>query len=131
MGIDIVTQANLGGQRFQRPLPYDATWDDSNRALIPNGLYTYTHFFQPTGISCCNFADYNNADIVPMLQAAVQALDPAEQIARIQEIQEIIMADLPYVPVAYAMHRLAVRENISGIVWEGDAWAYWADIVKR
>ena len=131
MDIDIITQANLGGQRFQRPLPYDALWDDSNRALIPNGLYTYTHFYQPTGISCCNFADYNNADIVTLLQSAVQAQDPDEQRARIQEIQEIIMADLPIVPVVYGLHRVAVRENISGIVWEANAWAHWADIVKR
>ena len=117
MDIDIITQANLGGQRFTRPLPYDALWDDSNRALVPHGLYTYTHFFQPTGISCCNFADYNNQDIVTMLQAAVQAQDPAEQVELIQEMQSVIMNDLPYVPIAYNTHAVAMRDNISGFIW--------------
>ena len=130
MAIDIRTAGEFGGMRFQNPKPYDMFLEDLSRAFVPHPLFVYTHFWQPPGVSCCNGADYNNDEVTTLLTQALASTDEEEVIALSNNIMDIIMEDIPIVPMAYVLDRVAVRENISGIVWEAAVWADWAAIVK-
>jgi peptide/nickel transport system substrate-binding protein len=130
MTIDIRTAGEFGGMRFQNPKPYDMFLEDLSRAFVPHPLFVYTHFWQPPGVSCCNGADYNNDEVTTLLTQALASTDEEEVIALSNNIMDIIMEDIPIVPMAYVLDRVAVRENISGIVWEAAVWADWAAIVK-
>jgi ABC-type transport system substrate-binding protein len=130
MAIDIRSEAVFRGISFQNPKPYDMFLEDISRAFVPHPLFVYTHFWQPPGVSCCNGADYINDEVTTLLTQALASPDEAEVISTINQIQDIIMEDIPIVPIVYVLDRVAVRENISGIVWEAAVWADWAAIVK-
>ena len=130
MDIDIRTEAVFRGMSFQNPKPYEMFLEDISRAFVPHPLFVYTHFWQPPGVSCCNTSDYNNDQVTSLLTQALASTDEVEVISMINQIQDIIMEDVPIVPIAYVLDRVAVRDNISGIIWEAAVWADWAEIVK-
>ena len=131
MSIDIVSAADFGGMRFEYPKRYAMALEKSSRAIVPVGLYVFTHFFQPPGISCCNYSDYENPMVSEVLARGVAALTDDEAIRITRELETLIMEDFPQFVAAYAFDTLAVRSNISGHGFGAWAWVNWSTIVKE
>ena len=129
MGIDKKPASDIG--QFSRPRPYAMWLNDSDKSIVPNAMYVYTHFYQPPDVACCNWADYTNDQISAKLAEGVAASSVDEQLRIANDIQKIIMSDLPKVPIVYEIDRLATRDNISGYAWAPWQWLNWATIVKE
>lgn len=89
---------------------YSLTWvglktPDSFRYLFHSGSVP------PQG---ANRGRYRSADVDHLIEAAEGLGDPAAQTAAYRRLQEILLADLPYVPLWYEDHIAVHRDEVTG-----------------
>ena len=70
-----------------------------------------------------NGAAYRNPEVDALFGRAVQSFDPAERVVLYREIQNILVADVPYFWLIETEGHRAFRSQISGLrIWSGNAF---------
>jgi len=64
-----------------------------------------------------NYAGYNNAKVSDLFAKASAEKDDAKRQAYYKEIQTIVHAECPYIPLYYANSGAAYSKNLSGATW--------------
>lgn len=81
-----------------------------------------------------NKSQYSNADVDAKLDEARKITDGDERIAAYQEIDEIIAADNPVIPMMFYKHTRAGSDRLRNFVWDaqglGDFSTVWIDETK-
>jgi peptide/nickel transport system substrate-binding protein len=84
----------------------DSAYVDPNTLVLPN--------FK-TGESG-NFANYSNPDVDTLIEQAIATTDQAERAKLYQQIQQILLEDLPWVNLFVANQFEAMKSNVKGYV---------------
>ena len=66
-----------------------------------------------------NYASYDNPKVTELFTKAAAETDDATRQAYYREIQEIVHAECPYIPLYYAGSGAAYSKNVSGAVYNG------------
>lgn len=114
IGID-VTLENVGG---------NGVVADSRSGNFEAIRYQYYAPFQDPVVflqlmqsdAVVNLSKYSNPEFDRMLQEADRTLDPQQRIARLQELETIVMSDHPVIPIYYNQRNYLVSPRVNGWV---------------
>lgn len=67
-----------------------------------------------------NSTKYSNPEVDRLIDQARGLTDQSERAAAYRKAQEIMMADLPYIPLFFSLEYAAMRETVKGHVWVAD-----------
>jgi len=93
------------------------------------GLYNFLFPLYSTGASS-NDGDYSNADFDALLEQGASASDPAKAIEDYQKAQEILLKDLPAVPLWYQNVSGGFGENVDNVVFGWNSVPLYYEITK-
>lgn len=91
--------------------PFWLSWDPDYPVL---DAYLAPQF--RTGATA-NYPHYTNQDVDGLLAAGAAATDPAEAIEIFQQAEEVILADLPVIPMWYEQWEAVYSDNVDEFVW--------------
>lgn len=77
----------------------------------------YSMFLSFQSDTYSNFSNYKNERVDELLAAASATADNAKRIELMTEVQQIIMAEAPWVFIAYPNYTMAKRENVEGFTY--------------
>lgn len=80
--------------------------------------YLFSARFLPEGY--LNHSNYNNPRVSQIVAEAAQTVDFEERLARYAEAQEILMQELPEIPIAEPNYVVAMRANVTGFLYGDD-----------
>ncbi|AXL11677.1 ABC transporter substrate-binding protein [Microbacterium foliorum] len=93
------------------------------------GLYNFLFPLYSTGASS-NDGDYSNADFDALLEQGASASDPAKAIEDYQKAQEILLKDLPAVPLWYQNVSGGFGGNVDNVVFGWNSVPLYYEITK-
>ena len=82
----------------------------------PDGLFTYL-FYSKSG---ANTSHYNNPEVDRLLEQARGLHDQAQRLPLYHRAQELIVHDLPYIPLFFSIEYAAMRSEVRNFVWIAD-----------
>lgn len=71
------------------------------------------------GTAGYNFSYYSNPEVDRLLQQGVETLDPVKAQAIWNRIQQIIVSDVPAIPLYEGNYQLPMRSDVSGFLFNG------------
>lgn len=77
-----------------------------------------------------NDGDYSNADFDALLASGASAADPADSLADYAKAQEILLQELPAIPLWYSNVRGGIAEGVSNVVFGWNSVPLYYDITK-
>lgn len=83
--------------------------------IVPDVTYAATNYWGATAAT--NFGKYQNPELEALTEQGWQAFDESERNAIAVKIQEVFMADVPDVFIAYPDFLVAMRDYVTGFVW--------------
>lgn len=86
-------------------------------------MYYSSEFFGSSG----NFGFYTNDEAMALIEKALAASEPEEEIALSKQIQEVVALDNPYFPISYTSDCRAVALNLKGYVFYPNSMWYLGD----
>lgn len=82
----------------------------------PDGLMSL--LFESSGAG--NSTKYSNPEVDRLIEDARGMVEQAKRREAYQKAQEIIMRDLPYIPLFFSLEYAALRDNVKGHEWIAD-----------
>ena len=70
-----------------------------------------------------NYGKYSNADVDAGMLEARAMLDDAERIAKFQEVDKLIAADMPVIPLFVYKHQLVCSDRVDGLYMDAQKLA--------
>lgn len=94
------------------------------------GAYNFLQPLYRTGASS-NHGFYSNAEFDQLLDEAVQSTDHDESIEKLQAAQEILLKDLPSIPLWYQGTTGGFSENVDNVAFGWNSVPVFNEIVKK
>lgn len=94
------------GKTYEITVTGESAYVDPNTLILPN--------FK-SGESG-NFVNYSNTDVDALIEQGIASTDQAERAGIYQQIQELLLADLPWINLFVANQYEAMRPNVMGYV---------------
>lgn len=91
---------------------------------VPDGVYSEYWNFKSADSGCCNYGSYSNAEVDELITKALTELDPTIRNQYITEVQEIVAAELPSIPIYHPSWNLAMLKSVQG-------YSYYPDTLLR
>jgi peptide/nickel transport system substrate-binding protein len=116
--------------QIKRDMPF--ALNDHERPLIMDPWYALnTYFASPEAGSAVNVVNYRNAEVDDMLAKAKGELDPEVRQQLLDEVQEILMQDVVWIPILESKTQWAFSPKLSGGAWyPNHKWA-WFDLTME
>lgn len=102
-------------------------FDDQEVPIPTDGGYALLIAFTTYGC-CTNHENYANSQVDDLVRRANVDQDPAHRATILNQAQDMIMADLPFVPVVTKKTYWAWSTKIKGIAWTPDNNLIWYDL---
>src|SRR5262249_49872886 len=87
--------------------------DDSDSPAIPHPLYALLYMYTTTAFQ--NMAHYSNKDVDAIAAKLAKATEIPAQNELIKQANQILMNDLPYVPIAYTGTTGVNQKALTGV----------------
>lgn len=118
VGLDVslapVAQSEWYGRVVQRQINFTPMrW---TQRADPDGLLSI--LFHSTGHA--NSTGYNNPEVDELLERARRSFDQDERKALYDRAHELILEDLPYVPIYFSVEYAAMNQRVRGFEWIPD-----------
>ncbi len=118
LGIDVTIEkvpgANWFAQMASKTMPFLITsfygW------LTPEEYFFYWNF-DGTNNAVFNTADYSNPTLNALIDKARFETDPVKYKAELTQMNDIVMGDLPRIPLARQFNDVAMQRNVHGYVY--------------
>ena len=94
----------------------------NNMAMVPDPAYVLKTWYTTDGSS--NTGKYSNPSLDAKITAAEQIMDEGARYAAFSEIQEIVMDELPIIPIAYYGVAIVKKDTVKGFVFNPTAHDY-------
>lgn len=104
-------------EQFDDPREWAITPD----ALVVNGPYKMTSYHsknQIVNIGTTNESRYNNPEYDALIQAAAQELDLTKKLEILRQAEDMVIADLPIIPVYSYANVVAVQDHIDNFIMD-------------
>lgn len=112
------------------PAGREATYNFSDNQLgpasDPNVLFSTLHSSQ-AGVGS-NWAYYNNPEVDELLLESASAMDPAARCAIFNELQTILIEEVPYVPFYAQEEYFMTNANLQGLVFDPKSLPLFYDV---
>lgn len=73
-----------------------------------------------------NYGNYNNPKIAEIVKTSSAITDAQKRFAAYDEVQKIVMDDLPFIPLARPNYVVAMRDNLQGYTYANDQlYRFW------
>jgi peptide/nickel transport system substrate-binding protein len=102
-------------------------YDDQEVPIPSDGGYSLLIAFTTYGC-CTNRVNYANPQVDDLVRRANLDQDPTDRAKILNQAQDTIMADLPFVPVVTQQTYWAWSTKIAGIAWNPDNNLIWEDL---
>jgi peptide/nickel transport system substrate-binding protein len=91
---------------------------------VPDGVYSEYWNFKTSESGCCNYGSYSNPEVDDLITKALTELDPAVRNDYIAQVQQLVAADLPSLPIYHPTWNIAMLKNVVG-------YSYYPDTLLR
>ncbi len=126
--LDPIPQTQYGDRQLvKRDLPF-AVNDQEKPIGVDAGYATQLFFVSPENGGLNNMVNYRNPEVDAAWAAARVDADPASRDATLLKIQEMLAADVAWLPVVEYNTQWAFRSNLSGLKWYPDNSIRYSDL---
>ena len=126
--LDPLPQSQMASRRLvKRDLPLALS--DIDKAVAVDSVYDVNLFFmtrEAGGI--VNTNNYSNPDLDALILTARASLSAEERLADAAKLQDMLAADLPWVPIAETRTQWAYSSKLTGLTWYPDNSIRWFDL---
>ena len=126
--LDPLPQSQMASRRLvKRDLPMALS--DIDKAVAVDSVYDVNLFFmtrEAGGI--VNTNNYSNPDLDALILKARGTLSADERLADAAKLQDMLAADLPWVPIAETRTQWAYSSKLKGLTWYPDNSIRWYDL---
>jgi peptide/nickel transport system substrate-binding protein len=121
-------QAQYADARYnKKTLP--SVLDDAEKPVVPDVSYGVALLFMSNKYGPpSNNTNYSNPDVDKAILALQNTTDPAKRTALMADIQEQVMDDGNYIPIAEYQTQWAYAPNVKGLTWNTDNTVRWSDL---
>jgi len=102
------------------------TPEDWTQRPDPDGLFRALYYTN----EWANSTGYTNPEVDSLLDKARSMTDPQQRKPLYTQMQQIVVRDLPYVPLFFQASYSALRDNVKGYVWIPDSIPRYRDVWK-
>jgi peptide/nickel transport system substrate-binding protein len=104
------------GRRQQITRDLAMALSDRSKPVVPDGGYAVTLYFVTTGKGgISNYSNYSNPEVDDLWNnQAKNEPDDTKRSALLGKIQDILMRDLPHIPIALTRNQVAVSPTLAG-----------------
>jgi peptide/nickel transport system substrate-binding protein len=98
---------------------------DTDKPLVPDEGYTLFLWF---GESPINYTAYSNPQVSCLIEKTMQMEDGPQRNAVADEAMKKVLADVPWVPIAFVDSQVAIAKGLSGVTWYPLDVTRWSDL---
>jgi peptide/nickel transport system substrate-binding protein len=126
--LDPVSQSQMASRRIvKRDLPLALS--DIDKAVAVDSVYSVNLFFLTKELGgIVNTNNYSNPDLDKLVLEARASLSADERTADAAKLQDMMAADLPWVPIAETRTQWAYSSKLHGMTWYPDNSVRWFDL---
>ncbi|SMY08167.1 ABC transporter substrate-binding protein [Flavimaricola marinus] len=126
--LDPIPQTQYGDRQLvRRDLPF-AVNDQEKPIGVDAGYAIQLFFVSPENGGLNNMVNYRNADLDTMWSGARVDPDTASRDATLAQIQEMLAADVAWLPIVEYRTQWAFRDRVSGLKWYPDNSIRYTDL---
>jgi peptide/nickel transport system substrate-binding protein len=98
---------------------------DTDKPLVPDEGYTLFLWF---GESPINYTAYSNPQVNGLIEQALHLDNGPQRDAIVNQAMKKVLADVPWVPIAFVDSQVAVAKGLTGVTWYPLDVTRWSDL---
>lgn len=98
---------------------------------VPDGVYSEYWNFKSADSGCCNYGSYSNPQVDELITKALTELDPKIRDQYIADVQTLVAADLPSMPIYHPSWNLAMLKKVLGYSYYPDTLLRFAQMYEK
>lgn len=98
---------------------------------VPDPIYSLYWNFKYSESGCCNYGSYNNPTVDELITKGLTELDTTVRNGYSEEVQKIVAADLPSMPIYHPTWNLAMLKGVMGYSYYPDTLLRFAQLFEE
>jgi len=98
---------------------------------VPDPVYSLYWNFKFSESGCCNYGSYNNPTVDELITKGLTELDSTVRNGYVEEVQRIVAADLPSMPIYHPSWNLAMLKAVLGYSYYPDTLLRFAQLYEE